>query len=76
MKQRFYYNRSHVYGWCVYDRDTNSPAWDACAELLPPVYEGESGKVTVDPCRESEIDAQLLCLKLNRAHRKQEVGVR
>ena len=74
MKQRFYYGRSNVYGWCVYDRNTNSPAWDACAELLPPIYEGESGKVTVDPCRESEIDVQLLCMKLNRAHRKQEVG--
>ena len=70
MNKRFYYTRSTIYGWAVYDRENNSPAWDACAELLPPVYEGEMGKVTVDPCCESEFAAQSLCIKLNCEYKK------
>ena len=48
-KKRFYYNRSTVYGWCVYDRKTDTPAYDACAELLPPVRQDESGTTTESP---------------------------
>ena len=75
-KNRFYYTKSMVYGWAVYDRQTNQPAWDACAEILPPVYEGENGKITVDPCCETEYQAMRLCMKLNRAIWAKEVTVR
>lgn len=64
-KKRFFYNHSSVYGWCVYDREYGSPAYMACAEILPPVYEGESGKITVDPCCETEYQAMRLCSRLN-----------
>lgn len=70
-KKRFYYNRSIVYGWCVYDRDTNEPAYEACAELLPPVKQDESGTVTVSPTMlESEYKAMSLCTKLNVAWKR------
>ena len=70
MERRFYYTRSIIYGWAVYDRQTNKPAWDACAEILPPVYEGKYGKITVDPCCETEYQAMRLCMKLNRANKE------
>ena len=62
---RFYYTRSNVYGWAVYDRSTQTPAWDGCAELLPPVKSDEHGTVTADPCCLTEYSASALCLKLN-----------
>lgn len=74
-KKRFFYNHSSVYGWCVYDREYGSPAYMACAEILPPVYEGESGKITVDPCCETEYQAMRLCSRLNlmwKKHSKEE----
>lgn len=74
MKQkRFYYNHSIVYGWCVYDRNTQTPAYEACADLLPPVKQDESGTVTVSPICDSEYRAMSLCTKLNVANRK--VGI-
>lgn len=33
-ENRFYYTKSMVYGWAVYDRQTNQPAWDVCAEIF------------------------------------------
>jgi hypothetical protein len=69
-KKRFYYNRSVVYGWCVYDRETNTPAYEACGELLPAVKKDESGTVTVSPICESEYKAMSLCTKLNIAWKR------
>ena len=72
MKRRFYYNRSTVYGWCVYDRETGMPAYEACAELLPPLYEGEDGTHYVSPiCHvDGEYRAMRLCHKLNLAWKR------
>ena len=73
MKQkRFYYSRSNVYGWCVYDRHTNIPAYEACADLLSPINDrtewSVSGMVMVSPVLlESEYKAMSLCRKLNLA---------
>ena len=69
-KKRFFYNHSSVYGWCVYDREYGSPAYMACADLLPPVYDGENGKITVDPCCETEYQAMRLCARLNVAWKR------
>lgn len=69
-KKRFYYSRSIVYGWCVYDRQTNQPAYSACAELLPPVSDNEEGKVCVSPICEGEFQAMRLCTRLNSAIRR------
>ena len=67
---RFYYSHSHVYGWAVYDRQTNTPAWEACAQYLPPVSNDEDGIVTEDPCCDTEYAAMRLCSRLNGADRK------
>lgn len=70
-ENRFYYTKSMVYGWAVYDRQTNQPAWDACAEILPPVYEGENGAVDESPVLlENEYKAMRLCARLNVAWKK------
>lgn len=70
-QKRFYYNYSGVYGWCVYDRQTKMPAYDACAELLPPIRQDESGTITESPILlESEYRAMRLCSKLNIAHKR------
>lgn len=70
-EKRFYYSKSTVYGWCVYDRQTQTPAYEACADLLPPVYQGEDGTVTRTPVLLSgEYEAMRLCTKLNSAWRK------
>ena len=70
-KKRFYYNRSTVYGWCVYDRKTNTPAYDACAELLPPVRQDESGTTTESPVRlTNEYVAMRLRARLNVAYKR------
>ena len=69
-KRRFYYNRSMVYGWCVYDRETNTPAYEACAELLPPVSDDENGRVCVSPICDREFTAMRLCTKLNVAWKR------
>lgn len=74
-ENRFYYTKSMVYGWAVYDREYGSPAYIACAEILPPVYDGENGKITVDPCCETEYQAMRLCSRLNlmwKKHSKEE----
>ena len=69
--KRFYYNRSTVYGWCVYDRKTNTPAYDACAELLPPVRQDESGTTTESPVMlTNEYVAMRLCARLNVAYKR------
>lgn len=71
MQRRFYYSRSTVYGWCVYDRQTNTPAYDACCEYLPPVSDNEEGRVCVSPICDTEFQAMRLCSKLNLATRKE-----
>lgn len=70
MKQkRFYYNHSITYGWCVYDRHTHQPAYEACCDLLPPVKWDESGMLA-ESCTmlESEYKAMRLCARLNKAY--------
>ena len=70
-QKRFYYNRSVVYGWCVYDRQIQMPAYDACAELLPPVRQDENGTVTESPTMlENEYMAMRLCARLNVAYKR------
>lgn len=69
-QKRFYYSKSSVYGWCVYDRQIQMPAYDACAELLPPVRQDENGTVTESPTLlESEYKAMRLCARLNVAYK-------
>ena len=70
-QKRFYYNHSIVYGWCVYDRNTNTPAYEACADLLPPVRSDESGIITESPVMlDTEWVAMRLCSKLNVAWKR------
>ena len=70
-QKRFYYDRSVVYGWCVYDRQVQIPAYDACAELLPPVRHDENGTVTESPTMlENEYVAMRLCARLNVAYKR------
>lgn len=69
--KRFFYSRSHVYGWTVYDRTTHQPAYEACCDLLPPVKVDESGTVCESPTMlGSEYAAMRLCMKLNAAWRR------
>lgn len=70
--KRFTYRHSSVYGWCVYDRERGqSPAYDACCELLPPVKVDENGTTCVSPVLlPSEYAAMSLCRKLNVAHKR------
>ena len=72
MNTRFVYSKSHVYGWCVYDKERGqSPAYEACSELLPPVKVDESGTTCVSPVLlQSEYAAMRLCSKLNLAHKR------
>lgn len=72
MPNRFVYNNSKVYGWCVYDKERNmSPAYDACSELLPPVKVDASGATCESPVLlKSEYAAMRLCSKLNLAHKR------
>lgn len=72
-QKRFYYSQSNVYGWCVYDRHTHRPAYEACADLLAPINDptewSVSGMVMVSPVLlESEYKAMTLCRKLNKAY--------
>lgn len=69
---RFYYSKSHIYGWCVYDRAYGSiPAYEACCELLPPVKVDESGTACESPVMlKSEYVAMRLCSKLNLAYKR------
>ena len=69
-QKRFYYSRSTVYGWCVYDRQTQTPAYEACADLLPPVKQDQSGITTESPICETEWEAMRLCAKLNVAWKR------
>ena len=70
-QKRFYYNRSVVYGRCVYDRQVQMPAYDACAALLPPVRQDENGTVTESPTMlENEYVAMRLCARLNVAYKR------
>ena len=65
--RRFYYNRSTVYGWCVYDRQTQMPAYEACAEYLPPVDTGNQFEIMYEsPLCDTEFQAMRLCTRLNR----------
>lgn len=77
-KKRFYYNRSIIYGWCVYDRQTNMPAYEACCDLLSPVSDNEEGKVCVSPIfgdnHMGEYAAMRLCTKLNVAWKRYCIG--
>ena len=44
--KRFVYAYSHVYGWAVYDRNRGmTPAYEACAEVLPPAKVEEDGTI-------------------------------
>lgn len=72
MNNRFTYGHSSVYGWCVHDRERGqSPAYDACCELLPPVKVDESGTNYESPVMlKSEYAAMRLCSKLNLAHKR------
>ena len=72
MNNRFTYSHSSVYGWCVYDRERGqSPAYDACCELLPPVKVDESGTTCESPVMlRSEYAAMRLCSRLNLAHKR------
>lgn len=65
--KRFTYSYSRVYGWCVYDRERGqSPAYEACSELLPPVKVDESGTVCESPVLlKNEYAAMSLCRRLN-----------
>ena len=67
--KRFYYSKSGVYGWCVYDRQTNTPAYEACCDYLEPIADDEDGTIYVTPLCDSEYQAMRLCLRLNSAHR-------
>lgn len=70
-QKRFYYNHSSVYGWCVYDRTTHQPAYEACADLLPPVKVGEDGTMCVSPVLlAKEYQALNICHKLNVAWKR------
>ena len=70
-QKRFYYNQSSVYGWCVYDRQTNTPAYEACADLLPPIRQDENGTITESPVLlDTEYQAMRLCTRLNVAERR------
>lgn len=70
-EKRFYYSKSMVYDWCVYDRQTNQPAYEACAEFLPPVKQDESGTTMETPVMlETEYKAMRLCAKLNVAYKR------
>ena len=70
-QKRFYYNRSTVYGWCVYDRQTQTPAYEASAQLLPPVSENNGGTITRSVVMLSgEYEAMRLCSKLNVAWKR------
>ena len=70
-KKRFYYDRSVVYGWCVYDRQTNTPAYDTCAEYLLPVKQDEDGTTTESPVLlANEYVAMRLCARLNVAYKR------
>ena len=68
MPKRFFYSRSHVYGWTVYDRETQQPAYEACCDLLPPVKVGEICESPVQLA--SEYAAISLCRRLNVAWRR------
>lgn len=73
-KNRFYYAYSNIYGWTVYDRENgNGPAYDACAELLPPVRQDEMCTVMESPVRLGEYQAMRLARRLNSAIREVEV---
>lgn len=69
-QKRFYYNRSNVYGWCVYDRHTHQPAYEACADLLPPLRQDETGTYCESPICQTEWMAVRICSKLNIAYKK------
>lgn len=70
--KRFYYSRSTVYGWCVYDRQTNTPAYEACCDHLSPLSDNEEGRVCVSPICENEYQAMRLCTRLNRVVKEME----
>lgn len=70
-QKRFFYNQSNIYGWCVYDRRYGSPAYEACAELLPPVKEDIDGAVMESPTMlENEYKTMRLCARLNVAYKR------
>lgn len=70
-KKRFFYSHSSVYGWCVYDREYGSPAYMACAGLLPPVTVNEDDAVDESlVLLESEYKAMRLCSRLNLVWKK------
>lgn len=50
VKNPFIVGNSSVYGWCVYDsRYGYAPAYEACADLLPPIVQDEYGAVCETP---------------------------
>lgn len=74
-KLRFVYDKSYVYGWTVYDRNSGmEPAYTACSELLPPVISEETGDLMSVSCTqlESEYAAMMLCHRLNSAWRRKQ----
>ena len=70
---RFYWSKSNVYGICVYDRERgNIPAYDACAEFLPPEKIDSNGTITtISPILlENEFQAMRICTRLNTAYKR------
>lgn len=68
-KNRFYYSHSLVYGWTVYDRNIQSPAYEACAEFLPHRVEHDT-HITESPVLLTEYQAMSLCRSLNVANKR------
>ena len=46
------------------------PAYDACCELLPPLYDGDDGRICISPLCGDEYDAQMVYMKLNVAWKR------
>jgi len=72
-EKRFCYSKSHIYGWCVYDRQSGMcPAYEACCDLLPPVRIKEDGTTIMESpiLLESEYKAMRLCTRLNGAYKR------
>lgn len=58
--KKFYYHHSVVYGWAVYDRATNTPAYEAVSAVCP----------WASAVMLTEAKAAILCSRLNAASRK------
>ncbi len=71
MKNRFFISRSIIYGLTVYDRETNTPAYEAVQKYTTPTVEADGSRLFHDCTQLSEYQAIHLCSKLNNAHKKE-----